>query len=134
MSNIIEIEGIGDVYATKLTNVGIRTTEELLSRCGSPAGRKELAKSSGIAESLILRWTNHADLFRVKGVQKQYAELLEASGVDTVVELARRDAVTLAAKLAEVNKAKNLANRVPTSTEVAKWIAEAKTLPRAVNY
>jgi hypothetical protein len=70
----------------------------------------------------------------IKGVAGQYAELLEAAGVDTVVELAARNAANLAARMGEVNEAKNLTNRPPSQAEVERWIAHAKTLPRQVSH
>ena len=96
---IIDIEGVGEVYAAKLTAVGIEKVEQLLEKCAAPAGRKALAEQTGIADGLILKWANHADLFRIKGVGPQFAELLEASGVDTVKELKHRVPENLQAKL-----------------------------------
>ncbi|MCR4810755.1 MAG: DUF4332 domain-containing protein, partial [Prevotella sp.] len=100
---IVEIEGIGDVYAEKLTAVGIIKVSDLLQKCATPKGRAELAAETCINDKLILRWTNHADLFRIKGVGPQFAELLEAAGVDTVKELRHRVAENLKAKLEETN-------------------------------
>ena len=100
---IIDIEGIGDVYAPKLIAAGIETVEQLLDACEAPTGRKLIAEKTGISEKLILKWTNHADLFRINGIGPQFAELLEAAGVDTVKELRHRVAANLAAKVAEVN-------------------------------
>jgi predicted flap endonuclease-1-like 5' DNA nuclease len=114
--------------------LGVDTIEELLETGGTPAGREAIADKSGLSPKLILEWVNHADLMRVKGVGSEYADLLEAAGVDTVAELAQRNAANLAATLGEVNEAKNLVRRVPTETEVTGWIAEAKTLPKAVQY
>ena len=89
-SAIIDVEGIGEVYADKLKEAGISTTAALLREGSSQAGRKKIEKATGIGHKFILRWTNHVDLYRIKGVQKQYAELLEASGVDSIPELAQR--------------------------------------------
>jgi predicted flap endonuclease-1-like 5' DNA nuclease len=74
------------------------------------------------------------DLYRIKGVGSEYAELLEAAGVDTVPELAQRNAENLAKKLAAVNEEKNLTRRVPSESEVTRWVEEAKTLPRMLEY
>lgn len=134
MTKLSEIEGIGAAFEQKLVAAGIDSVESLLEKGGTPEGRQMIAEKSEISGKLILKWVNHADLFRIKGVKGQYAELLEAAGVDTVVELAHRKAENLVAKLAEVNTAKNLVNRVPTLAEVSKWIEEAKTLPRLVSY
>ena len=131
---IIDIEGVGDVYAEKLQAAGINKVSELLDKCAAPKGRKELAEATGISEKLILRWTNHADLFRINGVGPQFAELLEAAGVDTVKEFRHRVAENLQPKLAEVNEAKNICNRVPAVSEVQKMIDQAKELPGVVEY
>jgi predicted flap endonuclease-1-like 5' DNA nuclease len=134
MASIIEIEGIGDTYATTLRNAGVSTTEALLERGATPKGRDDLAEITGISDRLILKWVNHADLFRINGVAGEYAELLEAAGVDTVPELAQRNVANLTAAMTEVNTAKNLVRRTPTEAQVAAWVAEAKTLPRKVSY
>ena len=100
----------------------------------TPKGREDLAFASGISGTLILRWVNMADLFRVKGVGEEYTDLLEAAGVDTVPELAQRRADSLTARMAEVNETKNLVRRLPTEAQVAEWIETAKGLPRVVTY
>ncbi|HCC51394.1 MAG TPA: DUF4332 domain-containing protein [Porphyromonadaceae bacterium] len=131
---IEEIEGIGVVLGEKLRKVGVTTTGKLLEETKTKAQRKDLAEKSGISEDKILRFANMADLFRINGVAQEYSDLLEASGVDTVPELAMRNAQNLLAKMEEVNSAKKLTRRVPTLKEVEKWIAEAKELPRALTY
>jgi len=134
MSDIIDIEGIGEVYAEKLKSAGIETVEKLLEKGATPQGRAEIERTTGIAHAHILKWVNHADLFRIKGVAGQYAELLEASGVDTVPELAMRNAENLDKRMVEVNQQKNLVNRVPSLDDIGRWVGEAKILPRIVNY
>lgn len=131
---IVEIEGIGNVYAEKLEAAGIKTTEDLLENAATPKQRKELAEKTEISEKLILKWANHADLFRIKGVAGQFAELLEAAGVDTVKELRHRVAANLQPKMEEINEAKNLCNRVPSVSEVEKMIAQAKELEPKLTY
>lgn len=132
--NIEEIEGIGQVYADKLKAIGIKTTDDLLDRAATPKGRNEIAEETGISDKLVLRWANHADLFRIKGVAGQFAELLEAAGVDTVKELRHRVAANLQPKLVEINEAKNLCNRVPAVSEVEKMIEQAKELEPKLTY
>ena len=131
---IIDVEGIGDVYAGKLTEIGINTIEELLEKGKKPAGRAELAEKTGISPKLILTWCNHADLMRINGVGPQFSELLEAAGVDTVKELKHRVPANLQAKLEEINAQKNLVNRVPALKEVEKMIAQANELPGVMEY
>lgn len=131
---IAEIEGIGEAYAAKLQEAGIKTTEDLLKECATPAGRKKVAEETGISPKLILKWTNHADLFRIKGVAGQFAELLEASGVDTVKEFRHRVAANLHPKMEEVNEEKKLCHRVPSVSELEKMIEEAKNLEPMITY
>jgi len=131
---IVDVEGIGEVYAKKLIDAGVTTVEGLLECCKKAAGRKELAEKTGISPKLILTWTNHADLMRINGVGPQFSELLEAAGVDTVKELQHRVPANLHAKLEEVNAQKNLVNRVPALTEVERMVAQAKELPAVMEY
>lgn len=134
MAKLSLIEGIGDVYEAKLEEVGVKSIEALLETCATKKGRTELAEKSGISEKLILKWANHADLARIKGIGGEYAELLEASGVDTVPELAQRNAANLFKKMQEVNEAKKLVRKLPTEAQVEDWIKQAAELPRVINY
>lgn len=134
MTKINMIEGIGDAYEAKLVAVGIKTVEALLDACTTKEARAELAKKADIAEKLILKWANHADLMRIKGIGGQYSELLEAAGVDTVPELAQRNAENLVKKMEEVNAEKPLVRLLPVKKQVEKWIKQAKELPRALQY
>lgn len=131
---IIDIEGIGEIYAQKLMNTGIDTVDDLLKRCAKAYDREKLSAETGIPVKLILKWTNHADLFRIDGIGPQFAELLEASGVDTVKELRHRKAENLAAKITEVNETKKLTRRVPTAEQLQKMIEEAATLEPVIIY
>lgn len=132
--NLIDIEGIGATYAETLSGAGLKTTDDLLKSAGSATGRKNLSASTGITEEKILEWVNRADLMRINGVGSEYGDLLEASGVDTVVELGTRNAANLHAKMLEVNTEKQLVRRTPTLADVEKWVAEAKTLERMVSH
>jgi hypothetical protein len=129
-----EIEGIGPVLGEKLRAAGINTVDKLLENAATKKQRQSLAEVTGISEKQILKFTNMADLFRLNGVGQEYAELLEVAGVDTVPELAQRNAANLTAKMEEVNEAKNLTRKTPSATEVEKWIAQAKELPRVIEY
>lgn len=131
---IVDIEGIGPAYAKKLADAGIRTTDALLKKGATAAARKELEASTGIGHDLLLEWVNLADLFRIKGIGSEYSDLLEEAGVDTVAELGNRVPENLLQKMVEVNKAKNLVNKMPGVMQVKAWIQQAKKLPRAVMY
>ena len=131
---IQEIEGIGPSHRAKLEQVGIRTTTNLLEHGASPADRVLLGANTGLSPAQILRWCNQADLMRVTGVGRQYAELLEASGVDTVRELAQRNADNLAARMKEINKKRKLSKSVPSTAVVRRWIEGATRLEGVLRY
>ncbi|NND65363.1 MAG: DUF4332 domain-containing protein [Gammaproteobacteria bacterium] len=134
MTTLETIEGIGKAWATKLKEGGINTQDELLQKGSQPDGRKEIATTCGIDEKKILDWVNRADLARVKGIGGEYADLLESAGVDTVPELAQRNATNLWEKMTEVNNEKSLVRSLPSESQVEEWITQAKDLPRAVHF
>ena len=134
MTKLATIEGIGPVYQEKLNQVGIRSVEALLEAGKTPKGRADLAEKAAISGKLILEWVNLADLFRIKGVGEEYSDLLEEAGVDTVRELAQRRPDNLHAKLIEINAVKKLVRRLPPQVAVEDWVAQAKALPRVVEY
>lgn len=134
MAKLTQVEGIGEVYAQKLIDAGIATTDDLLEKGATPQGRKDIVEKTGVSPKLILTWVNHVDLFRIKGVGEEYADLLEAAGVDTVPELAQRNAQNLRQKLMEVNEEKKLVRQIPSEAQVTDWVEHAKTLPRVLTY
>jgi len=134
MAKIIDVEGIGPKYTKKLVKVGITTTNKLLKKGATSKGRQEIEDMTGIGHALVLEWVNHVDLYRIKGVAQEYSDLLEEAGVDTVPELAQRNAANLHAKLVEVNAKKKLVRQLPSEKQVADWVKQAKALPRVVQY
>ncbi len=134
MTKLSKIEGIAQVYSQKLQEAGIATIEQLLQAAATPQGRRDLVEKAGISGKLILEWANLADLFRIKGIGEEYSDLLEEAGVDTIPELAQRNADNLYAKLGEVNAAKRLVRKLPSRDAIADWIDQAKTLPRVMTY
>ncbi len=132
--SIVDIEGIGKANAKKLAKANIKTTGALLRECATKKGRAAVAATSRIDEKRILKWTNLADLMRVKGVATQFSELLEAAGVDTIKELRTRRPDNLAAAMAKANKKKKLARVTPSETVVKGWIAHAKKLANVIKY
>jgi predicted flap endonuclease-1-like 5' DNA nuclease len=134
VANIEDIEGVGPVQAEKLRAAGVATTDALLAQGATAKGRESLAAATGISPKSILEWVNHADLYRIKGVGSEFADLLEAAGVDTVAELARRNAANLSTTFAELDMARNTTRRIPSEAVVQGWIDEAKSLDKVVEY
>lgn len=133
--NIEEIEGIGPVYAAKLAEAGVKTTDDLLEQGASAAGRDRLAGITGLTTHQLLKWVNHVDLMRLDGVGSEYADLLEAAGVDSCAELARRNPANLAQTFQELDAARpNWIRRVPGEATVAGWVAQAADLGKVVTH
>jgi len=132
---IDEVEGIGAVHAAKLGEVGITTTDDLIMAAAGAAGREKVSAMTGISTGQLLKWVNHVDLMRIEGVGPEYAELLEAAGVDSPAELAQRNAANLAQTFQEVDAARpNWIRRVPSEATVSAWIASAKAMDRVVSH
>ena len=132
MAKLLDVEGIGPVYAQKLKDAGVGSTDVLLKVGSTAKGRQDLAEKTGVAHTLILEWVNHVDLFRIKGVQEEYSDLLEEAGVDTVPELAQRNPDNLFEALVKTNAEKKLVRKMPTKKQVADWVNQAKKLPRVI--
>ena len=131
---ITDIEGIGPAFGEKLESAGLKTVESLLDKGCTPTGRKEICEATGLSNDKILTWVNMADLTRVNGIGGEFAELLVASGVDTIKEFRNRNAENLHAKLSEVNGEKKLTRVVPSSERLQAFIDQAKALDPKITY
>ncbi len=134
MTKLTDIEGIGAKFEEQLKGAGVGSVEALLEQGATSKGRTVIASATGIDASRVQRFVNHADLFRIKGVGGEFAELLEASGVDSVPELAQRNADNLAQRMSEVNEQKRLVRSVPSAKTLADWIGQAQKLDRVVTH
>ena len=131
---ITDIEGIDGETAAILKSEGIRSTAALLESASSLKGRKLLAAKTGFDEKSLLCWANVADRMRVKGISREYAELLRAAGVDTVKELKYRNPANLARAMADANRKRKLVRFLPSEKVVTRWIDHAKKLPLKISY
>jgi predicted flap endonuclease-1-like 5' DNA nuclease len=134
MHAIGEIEDIDGGNEARLVGLGVRTTDDFLARAATPAGRSGLAAAVSVTEAVVLKWANCADLMRVDGIGMQFADLLEEAGVDTIPELAQRNAHNLHERVVQLNTQRALAGRAPTAPEIESWIAQAQALPRILEY
>jgi len=131
---IIDIEGIGPSHAHRLSRLQIIDTKSLLDTAAGPAGRDRVATGCGVPTRTVLGWVNKADLMRIKGIGSEYADLLEAAGVETVLELRHQDPAALASGLAEANEVRRLTRRVPSAKVVGRWVASANALEPVVTH
>ena len=131
---IEDVEGIGPAWAEKLIRAGVQTTDDLLMAGGSSAGRERLESATGISSTRLLEWVNHVDLMRINGVGSEYADLLEAAGVDSAAELAQRNAKNLAETFQELDAARNTVRNIPAEGVIQGWIDQAKTMDKVVSH
>ena len=131
---IRDIQGIGPVHAAKLAIAGITSTGDLLALGCTATGRQKVAEITGLSEGHILKWANMADLMRISGIGPQYAELLEAAGVDTIKELRTRQAANLVAKMALVNQSKHLSGATPMEKTIQEWIDAASNMVPLISH
>lgn len=134
MAKLDQIKGLDEESLQKLQDAGIDSSDALLDKAGSPDGRKALVAETGVDAKALLGWLNRADLFRVKGIGRQFSDLLEVAGVDTVPELAQRKAENLHKKMQTVNEEQKVITKLPRLDQVEDWVAQAKELPRKINY
>ena len=134
MTKLNEIEGLDESMEQKLKSAGIASEEELIAASATKENRTDLSKKIDVPEKVILKWANRADLARIKGVGLEYADLLEAAGVDTIPELAQRKADHLLNKLTAVNEEYKFVKKLPTENQLEDWISQAKELPRILYY
>lgn len=131
---IEDVEGIGPAWAEKLVAAGVRTTDDLLMAAGSAGGRERLEAATAISSKRLLEWVNHVDLMRINGVGSEFADLLEAAGVDSAAELAQRNAKNLAETFQELDLARNTVRNIPREAVIQGWIDEAKTMEKVVSH
>ena len=131
---IAKLAGMDDALADKLKAEGMKDSDQFLEATGTPAGRKELAAKCEVEVKPILQLANRADLARINGVAGAFGDLLEVAGVDTVKELAMRRPDNLHKKIVETNDEQKISGRNPTMANVEDWVAQAKELPRALQY
>ncbi len=131
---VLAATGASEDEVAKLAESGADKPSSLLEMGATPAGRKELADETGIAEETILTGVKKMDLMRINGVGVNYATLLIVSGVETVPDLARRNAANLATKMAEVNEQEAVVEALPSESNVTDWVNQANDLPRVITY
>ena len=134
MAKLTTVEGIGPALAEKLKGAGAGSTDSLLKMGATKKGRQDLAAASGIDEKRVLTFVNHCDLMRIKGVGGEYAELLEAAGVDSVPALKGRNPANLHAALVKANESKKLVRQLASADQVAGWVEQAKGMERVVTH
>ena len=125
MNSIDSINGMTHTEATKLRRARVRTTTTFLQIASTRSGRALLTKETGINSPKLLHWARRAELMQIKNLGRDYADLLEAAGVESVSELKRRNPESLHEMMQKINNKKNIVDRMPSLNRVSKWVADS---------
>ena len=133
--DIETMEGIGPQTGNLFRGYGVATVGDFLRKLHQPLSREQAAKDLNILVKPIHDWASMADLLRVEGIDHQYAELVYATGIQTVGELARSESSHLVEEMERANNAGKqlISPTVPSTEEVDGWIARAKNMSPVVS-
>ena len=128
MNSINSINGMTHTEATKLRRARVRTTATFLQIASTRSGRALLTKETGITSPKLLHWAKRAELMKIKNLGRDYADLLEAVGVESVSELKRRNPESLHEMMKNANQVKKIVDRMPSLKRVTSWIDDSKDI------
>ena len=128
MNSIDSINGMTHTEATKLRRARVRTTVTFLQIASTRSGRALLTKETGITSPKLLHWAKRAELMKIKNLGRDYADLLEAVGVESVADLKRRTPESLHEMMHNANQAKKIVDRMPSLKRVTNWIDDSKDI------
>ena len=126
--DIETIEGIGSARGRMMRNVGIRTVDDLLRVGATRMKRQRLANEFGVSYQTVNKWVCRGDLLRVRGIGRQYSELLEDAGVSSVTDLSMRNPRYLWQNFKAVNRNRRVVRRIPPFKTIENWVYRAKFL------
>ena len=87
-----------------------------------------MTKETGISSPKLLHWAKRAELMKIKDLGKDYADLLEAVGVESVAELRRRNPESLHELMQKINIKAKIVERMPSIKRVNRWIEESQLI------
>ena len=128
MNSIDSINGMTHTEATKLRRARVRTTVTFLQIASTRSGRALLTKETGITSPKLLHWAKRAELMKIKNLGRDYADLLEAVGVESVADLKRRNPESLHEMMKNANQVKKIVDRMPSLKRVTNWIDDSKDI------
>ena len=133
MNSINSINGMTHTEATKLRRARVRTTVTFLQIASTRSGRALLTKETGITSPKLLHWAKRAELMKIKNLGRDYADLLEAVGVESLADLKRRNPESLHEMMHNTNQIKKIVDRMPSLKRVASWIDDSKDIAITVS-
>ena len=87
-----------------------------------------LSKETGINSPKLLHWARRAELMQIKNLGKDYSDLLEAVGVESIADLKRRNPESLHEAMMKINSKKKVVDRMPSLKKVTNWISESSSM------
>lgn len=127
--DIANIAGIDTKTTEILKRNGFHTVRDLLENLSGRRERRELAEKHNLNEKQLRNWVLQAELLTIEGVGPAYIQLLQRSGVNSASSLSLEDADQLQARLGKTNAKSQVVQRLPSRSEVAKWIRLAGKSP-----
>ena len=85
-----------------------------------------MTKETGISSPKLLHWARRAELMKIKDLGRDYADLLEAVGVESVSELRRRNPESLHESMQKINIKARIVERMPSIKRVNRWIEDSQ--------
>ena len=123
------IEGIGPKYAQSLKEMGITTTQELVSKLYKNRDKiDQVSKTLQIQPEVLSSWISMADLIQLPGVDAQVAELMQTVGISTTKELGVVNPISLHSEMVAFNKKSPIVPEVPAPVSITLWSKLAKVL------
>ena len=126
--------GVHPDQIAKLSAVGVKTTLQMLFAGQTAESRTNLARQAGIPQEEVLELVKLSDLARLPGVKGIRARLYYDAGVDTVEKLAACEPDALLRLTTEFVRATAFPGIAPLPKEVSSTIANARKLPKLVEW
>lgn len=122
-----DLGGVSDSLVKSLQAQGINDTVQLLLATADSNELVQLANNLGISVEMVADLAGRADLLRVPGIGPIYANLLNASGINSMAEL-RAAGPDLHDQLIRAGETLGVRG-LPTTAEVNGWVLAAQAMP-----
>jgi hypothetical protein len=129
-----EFRGISPEHVKKLADIGIRNVKQMLEAGRTSGKRKELSAKTGVPIETVLELVKLSDLARLQGVKGIRARLYYDAGVDSIEKLAKWDPKELRVMIIKFVEETGFEGIAPLPKEAESTVAEAKKLPKIVEY
>ena len=127
--SIDQLPGLSTQDQSKLLELGITTTGQLLKTASTPLLRQRLANQLQIKTQYVNKWVALADLARIPGIGCQYCGLVLHAGICSVTQLAQTPVHKLHQQILRLQVAMmQRQDLCPHIEEVTVWIKQAREL------